>query len=57
MFTKEQLGSLGARATEMRVLLFNFYRATTCLYYVAIEINISLERGNLVSAALFGRSR
>lgn len=57
MFTKEQLGSLGASATEMQVLLFNFYRATTCLYYVALEINISLERGSLVSPALFGRCR
>ena len=41
----------------MQVLLFNFYRATTCLYYVAIEINISLERESLVSPALFGQSR
>lgn len=57
MFTIEQLGSLGPSATEMQVLLINFYRATTCLYYVAIEINISLERGSLVSAALFDRSR
>ena len=57
MFTKKQLGYLGAGATEMQVLLFNFYRATTCLYYVALEINISIERGSLVSAALFGESR
>ena len=42
MFTIEQLESLGASA-QMQVLLFYFYRATTCLYYVAIEINISLE--------------
>ena len=28
----------------MQVSLLNFYPATTCLYYVAMEINISLER-------------
>ena len=38
----------------MQVLLFNFHRATTCLYYAAMEIN----KGQiLVNPALFGQSR
>ena len=41
----------------MQVLLFNFHRATICLYYAAMEINISLEGQILVNAALFGQSR